>query len=66
VSVGVEYDHKKASRWLSKRKCEHEDMHTPSPRGYLQWHEWAEEMNETQVQRRCPGCTLFEIWEPRA
>jgi hypothetical protein len=46
--------------------CRRQDLHTPGqPGGYLQWHRWATEMSATHFQRRCPGCGLFEIWEPK-
>jgi hypothetical protein len=41
------------------------ERHTPQPRGYLQWHEWAEKMDKTHTQRQCLGCGLWAIWEPR-
>ena len=37
-------------------------LHTECPRGYVAWHEWAEEMSETLVQEQCPGCGLWAIW----
>lgn len=40
--------------------------HTPSPNGYIQWHEWAEKMEKTHVQERCPICGLWAIWKARA
>jgi len=39
------------------------EPHTASPRGYLQWHEWAAKMEQTHVQRQCKGCGLWAIWE---
>ena len=42
------------------------EPHTESPRGYLQWHAWADEMGKTRVQRQCKGCGLYAIWEPTA
>lgn len=42
------------------------DRHTVCPDGYTQWHAWAEQMNKTHEQRRCNGCGLYAIWEPRA
>lgn len=39
--------------------------HTPAPRSYLAWHEWAEEMAKTHVQQRCPRCGFLSIWVPR-
>jgi hypothetical protein len=61
----TEYDSKRGGKVLHGDPCEREDLHTPSPRGYLQWHAWAETMAETHVQRRCPGCTLFKVWVPK-
>lgn len=36
--------------------------HAPTPPGYANWHEWAEEMARTHRCRRCPGCGLFLVW----
>lgn len=41
------------------------EPHTPSPRGYLEWDEWAERMEQTHTQRQCKGCGLWSVWEPR-
>lgn len=41
------------------------EPHTDSPRGYLQWDDWAEKMNQTHVQRQCEGCGLWAVWERR-
>jgi hypothetical protein len=41
------------------------EPHTDSPRSYLQWGEWAKEMERTHVQRQCKGCGLWSVWEPR-
>lgn len=46
--------------------CPHIEDHTPAPEGYIQWHSWAEKMNKTHKQRKCVGCGLYAIWEPRA
>lgn len=40
--------------------------HTPSPPGYLEWHEWAKKMGRTHRQIKCAGCGLYKIWVPRA
>lgn len=45
--------------------CPHIEDHTPQPEGYIQWHAWAEMMNKTHKQRRCAGCGLYAIWEPK-
>jgi hypothetical protein len=47
---------------LEPGNCE---PHTPSPRSYLQWGEWADKMRRTHVQRQCRGCGLWEVWEPK-
>jgi hypothetical protein len=36
--------------------------HTPCPESYLSWHAWAEEMNKTHKQIKCPVCGLYAIW----
>lgn len=36
--------------------------HTECPDGYCEWHEWAEKMQETHDQCRCPVCGLFAVW----
>ena len=51
-------------KWLADR-CPQRDGHTPCPTGYVAWHEWAEEMMKTHRQRKCPGCGLYAIWEPK-
>jgi hypothetical protein len=45
--------------------CPHFEDHIPCPEGYIQWHAWAEEMGKTHKQRKCPGCGLYQIWEPK-
>jgi len=52
---------------LDKRAvdCPHFLDHTPAPEGYLQWHVWAKRMMKTHKQRKCSGCGLYTIWEPR-
>lgn len=47
--------------WL----CPHAEDHTPAPEGYIQWHAWAQDMRKTHRQRRCAGCGLFRVWEPK-
>jgi hypothetical protein len=41
-----------------KRSCKH----TPSPGGYVAWHEWAEKKAETHEQVRCPVCGRWSVW----
>ena len=45
--------------------CPHIEDHTPAPEGYFQWHAWAKDMAKTHRSRRCPGCNLYNIWEPK-
>lgn len=45
--------------------CPHVEDHTAQPEGYLPWHAWAEEMSKTHRQRKCAGCGLYKIWEPK-
>lgn len=49
--------------WLEDQ-CPDKDTHTPSV-PYMDFHEWAERMNETHRQTRCPTCRLWAIWVPR-
>lgn len=46
--------------------CPNQAEHTPCPVGYLEWWSWAERMNRTHGQRRCPGCNRWVIWCERA
>lgn len=39
--------------------------HTPCPEGYIQWHAWADKMARTHRARKCSGCGLYKIWEPK-
>ncbi len=39
--------------------------HTPSPSGYVEWHEWAEKKSKTHVQEKCPACGLWAVWRPK-
>jgi hypothetical protein len=41
------------------------EPHEPHPPGYIAHSEWADLMMETYDQRRCRGCGLWMIWEPR-
>jgi Fe-S-cluster-containing hydrogenase component 2 len=49
----------------AKVLCQHFEDHTPCPEGYIQWHAWADKMAKTHKQRKCAGCGLYTIWEPR-
>jgi len=49
----------------AKDKKESKARYYEEPIGYLAWHEWAELMSKTYVQRECPGCGRFTLWEPK-
>ncbi len=51
---------------MSAAFCPDHEAHTVAPEGYIQWHAWAETMSKTHHQRKCDGCGLFAIWEPKA
>jgi hypothetical protein len=36
------------------------------PKGYLQWHGWAERKAKTHRQMVCAQCGLWAIWKPKA
>ena len=42
--------------------CPNAANHTPCPKGYAAWDEWAKQMSQTHEQVRCSGCKLFAIW----
>lgn len=42
--------------------CPEIERHTSCPRGYVEWHEWAERMGKTHQVTRCPACNLWAIW----
>jgi hypothetical protein len=44
--------------------CPNASEHTPVPRGYLDWHEWAEEKAKTHTPKQCPGCGRWLLHEP--
>lgn len=45
-------------------ECSNAAEHTPAPRGYLEWHEWAEEMAATHEPQECSGCGRWLIHKP--
>lgn len=53
-------------RSANEADCPSFHDHTPSPAGYLQWHDWARKMLRTHRQVRCPNCGLYVIWVPKA
>lgn len=49
-----------------EENCPRRDLHTPgSPISYGGRQLWAEEMNRTHRQTRCPECRLYVVWQPR-
>jgi hypothetical protein len=49
------------------RRCPNWAGHTPHPKGDVAHAEWAtEQMNQGRVQRKCPGCGLWAIWEEQS
>lgn len=52
-------------KYPSADDCPDVATHTPSPKGYLQWHSWAEEMRKTHTQKRCPTCGYWSICVPK-
>lgn len=45
--------------------CPNQDNHTVHPTGYVQHANWAEEVMKTHVQKQCPKCGLWVIWEKK-
>jgi hypothetical protein len=45
--------------------CPKENLHTPTPEGYIQHAEWADQRMKTHTQIKCPGCGLYAIWIKR-
>lgn len=45
--------------------CPNAKQHTPAPKGYIEWHEWARRKGKTHRQQKCPGCDRYEIWVPK-
>jgi hypothetical protein len=41
------------------------ERHTPCPRSYLAWHEWAQKQARSHRQRKCPTCGLWAVWVPK-
>ena len=49
---------------MADDNCPNAHNHTKAPRGYLAWHEWADEMMKTHTQVICDGCKRYSIWVP--
>lgn len=45
--------------------CQSPHLHTPHPERQFANEAWAMQMLRTHNQKRCPGCGLWAIWEPR-
>ena len=39
--------------------------HTPCPKRYIEWFEWAGKKGKTHDQIKCPDCGLYAIWVPK-
>jgi hypothetical protein len=50
----------------SKREtnCPNREQHTDGRPSYPEWFDWADRMDSTHRQERCPGCGLYVIWVP--
>lgn len=42
--------------------CTNVANHTEMPKGYADWHAWAEKKAKTHRQVKCVGCGRYEIW----
>lgn len=47
---------------MTKTDC---SMHTKKPKGYIEWHAWAEKKSKTHEQVKCDECGLYSIWIKR-
>lgn len=45
--------------------CPERERHTPKPASDLEWEPWASRMTNSHNPRRCPGCGLWKVWEPK-
>lgn len=45
--------------------CPNAVQHTPHPVGYVAHSDWADQMLKTHRQKRCDGCGILNIWEPK-
>jgi len=43
--------------------CPEKHKHTQCPKGYIQWHEWAEKKSKRHFQVLCNGCGRLTIWK---
>lgn len=50
---------------MNKQDCPNIANHTPTPDGYIEWHDWTERAAKVAEQKRCDGCGLWAIWEPK-
>jgi ribosomal protein L37AE/L43A len=48
---------------MDANDCPDKAKHTPCPRGYIEWHDWAETMSKTHKQHQCPTCKRWSIWK---
>lgn len=48
---------------MASETCPRESDHTPAPQSYVGRQDWARAMaQQRSVQRRCPGCGLWVVW----
>ncbi len=52
-------------RYPKAEDCPKARTHTPCPKGYLQWHDWAATKARTHRQRKCPTCGFYAVWVPK-
>jgi len=45
----------------SAKEC----IHTPTPPGYAEHHEWMQKASKTHSQIKCLHCGLWAIWLPK-
>lgn len=55
-----------SARKMQEAICPNLEDHTYQPEGYIAWHQWADKMSKTHKQRKCAGCGLYVIWEPKS
>lgn len=46
-------------------ECPNKDNHTDAPSNYVDWVQWAWQMEKTHEQIKCPSCDLYVIWVPK-
>ena len=44
--------------YLKEKECKINE-----PKGYLEWHAWAEKKSKKFKQKKCKKCLLWHLWE---